>query len=232
MLRRERPVVLLAAQDPPLRRFVAGALRSDGFAASDTAAFAQPGDAVADLHPDVVVLDAGVAETDDGRQLQAVAEEESIPVLILGYEPGPVGVVRALDEVGADDYVAPPFDPVELRARVRALARRRGLHLAAGQRRVGKAMVDLDRREVWRDGARRPLARGDWAILARLLEDDGMPVAHEELLTAAFGSPYRDERVRLQAAIARLRRVLGARAGQSGPIRAVRGVGYRIEPLT
>ncbi len=228
MRKRERPVVLVAADDPPVRRLVAGALRSDGFAPADSRGLSDPVDAIVVVHPDVVVLQADVAETRTGRDLQDQAEAESIPVLWLGRQPGPSGAVEALDHARADDYVAPPFDPVELGARVRALLRRRGMAIAAGRRRIGGAIVDLDRRELWRAGLRHPLGRADWAVLARLIEAQGIAVPYSELLSAAFGTPFRDEIGLVRAAVSRIRRALGARPGQPGPIRTVRGIGYRL----
>jgi two-component system KDP operon response regulator KdpE len=227
--KRERPVVLVAAPDTAVGRLVATALRSEGFLTDEADAFSEPVAALAERHPDAVVLQSGFGETGPGRELRAQAEVESIPVLWLGRRPGPMDAVEALDDNRADDYVAPPFDPMELGARLRALVRRHGTALAAGRRRVGDALVDLDRREVRLDGVPRPLARSDWAVLTRLLEADGLPVSHAELLSCAFGSSFRDERSRLRAAVQRLRRALGARPGESGPIRAVRGIGYRLE---
>lgn len=229
MHRRERPIVLVDARDAPLRRLVAGALRSEGFTTADGGRFREPVDAVAELHPDAVVVEAGIGETERGRELCDQAGAESIPVLWLGRRPGSVDAVEALDHSGADAYLAPPFDPVELGARVRALVRRRGMAIATGTRRVGLATVDLDRREVRLDGVPRPLGRTDWAVLARLLESEGVPVPHDVLLADAFGSPYRDELARLRASVRRLRRALGVRAGERGVIATVRGIGYRVD---
>jgi len=228
MSKRERPVVLVAAQDAVIRRLVVGALRSNGFAPAEEERVPDP-DTVAELHPDAVVVDGALGATAAGREVREQAGTESIPVLWLGHEPGPTGAVEALDRAGAADYVAAPFDPVELAARVRALVRRHGTAIASGTRRVGWAIVDLDRRETRLLGVPRPLRRVDWAILVRLLEDEGLPVPYEELLTEAFGSSYRDEIDRLRAAVARLRRALGVVPGESGPIRAIRGVGYRLD---
>lgn len=222
-------MVLVAAGDLALRRLVSGALESDGFTTTSAPDSAAAADALADVHPAAVVVHAAVAETEPGRELCRRAGDEAIPVLLLGRRRGPVGVIDALDRGGADDDLAPPFHPLELCARVRALVRRRGVRIAAvGIRRIGRATVDLDHREVWLGPRKCRLARSDWAILARLLTDEGVPVAYDQLLSTAFGSPYRDDLTRLRAAVRRIRRALGAGPGEAGPVRAVRGIGYAI----
>jgi DNA-binding response OmpR family regulator len=142
----------------------------------------------------------------------------------------PTRVARILD-AGADDYIARPFDPGELVARVRALIRRRGTALHVGTLVVGRAVVDFDRRTVTHGGRRRDLTRPEWAILTSLTQKRGALVLREELLAAAFGQESHDDPALLRVAISRLRRKLGFDPWDEGPIRTVHGLGYAFDPL-
>jgi DNA-binding response OmpR family regulator len=74
------------------------------------------------------------------------------------------------------------------------------------------------------------LARPEWTLLALLLSSEGRVMFHDELLIAAFGPVHRGDTAHLSLAIARLRRKLGIRTGDEGPIRTVRGIGYAFDP--
>ncbi len=126
------------------------------------------------------------------------------------------------------DYVRKPFSAPELSARIRAVLRRRR-RLRRGRRRLGNAVVDLDRGRLFIDGDPVDPSRKEWLILERLLEAEGGIVTHDELLTAAFGPAYIGDADYLRLWIGQLRRRLGVPAWKEGPIRAVSGLGYALD---
>lgn len=222
----ERPVVLVAAE-PVVQRLVQSALGQRGFRVSRTTTPGLGSGLLADLHPDVVVLDSPRALEETCSVLERLADADPVPVIVTDAVRNPV-VARSLLDAGAADVLPRPFDPVELAARVRSLLRRRGPRLASGRRPIGRAIVDLDRREVVLDGTITPLARAEWRLLLRLLEARGEVVSQDALLEAAFGREAIGDVTSLQAVIGRLRRKLGASRGEPGPITTVRGFGYAV----
>jgi two-component system KDP operon response regulator KdpE len=186
-------------------------------------------DAIFDTRPDVVVVEDSGDMDEMEALLRKLAEAEMPPVLLLSPLAAPSRVAQALD-AGADDYLARPFDPTELVARVAALVRRHGGGIRSGRRTVGAALVDLARRRVTINGDTVRLARPEWAVLALLIANEGRVMFHSELLAAAFGQSYGHDPVHLRTWIGRLRRKLGLPPWQEGPIRTVRGIGYAFDP--
>jgi two-component system, OmpR family, KDP operon response regulator KdpE len=224
----ERPVVLVAATRPVVRRLLSSALKPRGFTVADADDEARAVDRIADTNPDVVLVEAERSSDGTAAKVRRLSGPDPVPIIVTGPNPSPSSVIQALD-AGADDYVAQPFDPSELAARVRSLVRRHGERLATGQRRIGEAVVDLGNRRVTRDGRATTLARSEWRLLLCLLAEEGRPVSHDVLLAAAFGSASRGDVAALRAVVGRLRRKLGANGDHDGPIRAVRGLGYRLD---
>ena len=130
---------------------------------------------------------------------------------------------------GADDFVAKPFHPHELAARVRAVLRRRR-RMLGGRRKVGPALVDLDLREIEVDGRPVSIGRVEWLLLEHLISNEGRIMLHEELLTRVWGPEYRDDVPYLRLWIGQLRRRLGIPAWEEGPIRTIQGMGYAYDP--
>ncbi len=224
-----KPVVLVIATQSVVRRLVAAALKPAGFVVLDRPDFEAVDDTVFDARPDVLVVEAAGSPEECQELVRQYTERDAIPVIVMSPNATPVRIARALD-AGADDYIARPFDPSELIARVAALVRRHGGGIRSGRRRVGEATIDLAKRRVSVRGKVIRLARPEWAVLALLLANEGRVMFHAELLAAAFGQSYGHDPVHLRTWIARLRRKLGLAAWEEGPIRTVRGIGYAFDP--
>jgi DNA-binding response OmpR family regulator len=220
----ERPVVLVAAP-PAVQRLVQTSLRDAGFRVDAVSRRELTPSLAVDLKPEVLVLDAA-SVADAERELRRLGDVRRVPVMVTCASAAAVPPVEVLD-AGAADVMSMPLDPAELAARVRSLMRRQGPAIAAGRRRVGGVVVDLDRRVVEVGTRTRTLGRTDWRLLVRLLGADGHPVHHDELLTAAFGPESVGDLAALRAAMGRLRWKLRAADG-SDPIVVVRGLGYAL----
>ena len=127
-------------------------------------------------------------------------------------------------DLGADDYIAKPFHPDELAARVRAVIRRSsGAQPGAGVIRFDDVEIDLERRMVTRNGELVQLSRTEWLLLQHLAANAGKVVLHTELLTKVWGPEYRDDLQYLRVWVSRVRRSLArsrARRAASGRSRA------------
>ena len=180
--------------------------------------------------PDLVLLDVGLPDTDGYGVLRDIRAFSAVPVIMLTARDEPIDKVRGL-EAGADDYVAKPFDHLELTARVRAVLRR--LDLKAPAQRVatyrrGDVEVDTGAREVRVRGSRITLTPIEWQILELLVTNAGWIVPHERLAARAWGRDELAEMDSLRVFIRRLRAKLGDDAGSPRYIETVRGIGYRL----
>jgi two-component system, OmpR family, KDP operon response regulator KdpE len=223
-----RPLLLVADRQPELTRLVALSLGREGFRVESANDGLSALDKVSELNPDLLLLGVdlpGVSGLDILRELR---DSHPLPVILLDDQTAVSAVSAGLDN-GADDFVAKPFHPAELAARVRAVLRRRR-RLLTGRRRVGPAVVDLDRREVFVEEKPVRMGRIEWTLLEHLIGHEGRILLHEELLTRVWGPEYRDDVPYLRLWIGQLRRRLGIPAWEEGPIRTIQGMGYAFDP--
>ena len=160
------------------------------------------------------------------RQLR---ERRPVPVILLTAKGSTADKAKGLD-LGADDYIAKPFHPDELAARVRAVLRRAsGAAPGAGVRPLRR---HRDRpRAAPRDPRRRAgvSRRTEWLLLQHLAANAGKVVLHTELLTKVWGPEYRDDLQYLRVWVSRVRRKLGAAPGEPGRITTFQGIGYLLD---
>lgn len=184
---------------------------------------------VEEERPDLVLLDIGLPDTDGYRVLGEIRAFSAVPVIMLTARDEPIDKVRGL-EAGADDYVAKPFDHLELMARVRAVLRRLDLKAPAGRTapyRRAELEIDVAAREARRGGGRVVLTPTEWRVLETLVANAGWIVPHERLLARVWGRDEGDLDA-LRVFIRRLRAKLGDDATRPRYIETVRGVGYRM----
>ncbi len=182
-----------------------------------------------EVRPDIVLLDIVMPGMDGIEVMRQLRDRRSVPVILLTAKGSTADKAKGLD-LGADDYVAKPFDLDELAARVRAVLRR-AMGVAAGGGIVAfdDIEIDLERRMVSRGGELVPLSRTEWLLLQHLATNAGKVVLHTELLTKVWGPEYRDDLQYLRVWVSRVRRKLGARPGESGRIKTFQGIGYLLD---
>ncbi|MGD0810047.1 MAG: response regulator transcription factor [Acidimicrobiales bacterium] len=214
--------VLVTEDDEVLAKAVAVGLRREGMAV-DVALDGD--DALSHLaanHYDVVVLDRDLPGTHGDDVCRALVTERSPSrVLMLTAASTVKDRVEGLG-LGADDYLAKPFEFAELVARIRAVARRPATPPA--ELAYGDVRLDPLLRVAFRAGGRLQLTRKELAVLERLLAAEGKPVSAEELLEGVWDEGTDPFTKTVAVTISRLRRKLG------GPplIETVRESGYRI----
>jgi two-component system KDP operon response regulator KdpE len=221
--------ILVVDDEPALRRTLQANLGARGYdvtaAETGEAALQQAGVQL----PDLVILDLmlpGLSGLDVCRALRAAS---AVPILVLSARGEEQTKVQALD-LGADDYLTKPFGMDELLARVRALLRRLGATSTAGTLQIGALVVDLDARQVWRDGRALDLTAREFDVLAFLMRHAGKVVTHRLLLAEVWGAQYRCETQYLRVFINRLRAKIEDDPAHPRYIATEPGVGYRVLP--
>lgn len=189
--------------------------------------------AVRECAPDLVVLDLGLPDADGTEICRQLRAESECYVLMLTGRTDEVDVLVGL-AVGADGYMAKPFSPRELTARVQTMLRRRvPVPRAAPEepdrvQRVGLLEVDLDTREVRLATTSIEVTRTEFDLLAALASRPGKVFQRETLLREVWNTDWEGSVRLVEVHMSNLRRKLAA-AGVSTPdIRTVRGVGYRL----
>ncbi len=179
--------------------------------------------------PDVVLLDLmlpGMDGLDVCRKIRATAEWSGLPVIMLTAKGEDVDKVVGL-EVGADDYLAKPFNPRELLARIRAVLRRASPAATPARLRVGRLELDFAAREVMVGGRRRVLTHHEFELLATLARATGRVLSREQILDALKGESEPFDRS-IDVHVAKLRAKLEPDPKEPRYIKTVRGVGYML----
>ena len=222
-----RRLVLVVDDEAWVGKIVAAALADQGFDV-ETASGGEEGLAAFErLKPDLVLLDVLMPDIDGLTVLRRIRETSPVPVVLLTARGSPAEIADGLD-LGADDYIAKPFHPDEVAARIRAVLRRTPVGPARVVT-VADIEVDLGRRTVSRGGHRISLTRTEWLLLQELAIHTDRVVLHTQLLTAIWGPQYRSEFNYLRIWVSRLRRKLGVPVGSSGPLRTFQGIGYLLD---
>jgi len=179
-------------------------------------------------HVDVVLLDVMLPGADGFevcRRLRATPEIAALPVIMLTARGDDVDKIVGL-ELGADDYLAKPFNPRELLARIHAVLRRGRATARRNRLSVGRLEIDLDAREVSVAGRRPLLTAYEFELLAVLARAAGRVLSREQLLDALKGSAYEPFDRSIDVHISKLRGKLEANPKEPRYIKTVRGAGY------
>jgi DNA-binding response OmpR family regulator len=222
--------VLVVEDEPDIRHLIAHHLGREGFRCREVATGAEALRAVRTSIPDLIVLDLMLPEMDGlevCRRLRGDVGTAAIPIIMLTAKSDEIDRVVGL-ELGADDYVAKPFSPKELVARVRAVLRRARPDPTRGVYREGPIVLDPGRHTVMVRGAPVALTPKEFDLLQVLLEAAGRVLSRQHLLTRVWGYAHADE-IESRTVDVHVRR-LRAKLGDDGRrIATVKSVGYRFE---
>jgi two-component system OmpR family response regulator len=178
---------------------------------------------------DVVLLDVmlpGLDGLEVCRRLRATPEWAALPVIMLTARGEDVDKIVGL-ELGADDYLAKPFNPRELLARIRAVLRR-GAAVPRARFTAGELVIDYDAREVTLGGRRVVLTHHEFELLAALARAGGRVLSREQLMDALRGQAYEAFDRSIDVHVSKLRAKLEQDARAPRYIKTVRGVGYAL----
>jgi two-component system, OmpR family, phosphate regulon response regulator OmpR len=186
---------------------------------------------------DLIVLDL-MLPGEDGLSIcrRLRASNDRTPIIMLTAKREDVDRIVGL-EVGADDYLAKPFNPRELLARIHAVLRRRPAVEAPGAPsgedtivRFGPFEFDLALRRLSRNGEQMPLTTGEFSMLKALVRHPRQPLTRDKLAQLARGRDFEPFDRSLDVQVSRLRKLLETDASQPRYIQTVWGVGYVFVP--
>ncbi|MDT7837505.1 response regulator transcription factor [Aquabacterium sp. OR-4] len=225
------PLVLVVDDDAELSAMVCELLAREGWAVHAVLTGGDGERALARLQPEVVLLDVMLPDA-NGLELcrRWRASHPALGLLMLTARGDPLDRVLGL-EIGADDYLAKPFEARELVARVRALLRRAAPGRAESPLlRFAGMHIDLVRREVQAGGQALVLTSVEFKLLVALARVPGQALTRDQLSEAVQAGTYRPQDRTVDVQVARLRRKLREAAPGAEWIDTVRGEGYVFVP--
>jgi len=236
------PVVLVVEDEPGIAETIHYALASDGFAPEVCASARQAIERFAAAPPALAILDVGLPDLSGFellRRLQDLPGGKAVPMLFLTARADEIDRVVGL-ELGADDYIAKPFSPRELVARVRTILRRSQRVNSEPNQAIAPASqaptaiktevftLDEERRLIRYHGQPLALSRYEYGLLATLLQRPGRVFTRNELLERVWDDPGESFDRTVDAHVKTLRAKLRAVRDGEDPIRTLRGIGYAL----
>ena len=224
--------MLVVDDEPMVREVLARYLENAGFSVDTAADGVQALERFTGSPPDLVLLDLMLPRIDGLDVFRSMRETSPTPVIMLTARGNETDRVVGLD-LGADDYVAKPFSPREVVARVRAVLRRADGStppVATGVLRFDELDVDLDRREVLRAGEALHLTRKEFDLLAFLAANPGITFSREQLLDEVWDFAWDGDPGTVTVHVRRLREKIEDDPSEPRHVVTVWGVGYRFEP--
>jgi DNA-binding response OmpR family regulator len=233
--------ILIVDDDPLIRETLADFLSAEGFGVGEAATAAEARAALGEGPCDLVLLDINLPDMDGLTFAREVCASHDAAIIMVTGKGDLIDRVVGL-ELGADDYIAKPFQLREVLARVRAVLRRmrRGEGAAqavaaaaaesgeAGKLKIGGSwLLDLGRRTLQDvDGVTMALTGGEFALLAAFVERPNRVLSRDQLADLTKGHNWTAYDRSIDTQVSRLRRKL-ERQGKVGElIRTVRGEGY------
>jgi len=222
--------ILVVEDDSKMQRLLSSQLAARGFEVIVAGDGETALRMVASEKVHIVLLDIGLPGIDGLEVCKRIRARTAVPIILVTAAERPETKMTAL-ELGGDDYLTKPFHSGELIARVRAVLRRSKLGGGATRTQgvvdAGDLQVDLEKREVRRDGDLVKLTKMEFGLLHTLASQPDRVVSYEDLLETVWGQRFDDVRP-VHVHMCHLRRKL--ETGPTGPrhIIAVPGVGYRF----
>ncbi|MEK3917804.1 response regulator transcription factor [Paenibacillus sp. FSL H7-0331] len=225
----ERNKVLIVEDDDHIRRFVAINLDRNHFSVSEAALGEAALGMLAVSRPDVVVLDVMLPDMDGFELCRRLRNTDPEIVIILLTALGQdQDKIKGL-ELGADDYMVKPFNPLELVARIKTVLRRtqkvRGLDRKILQ--SGSILLDLDSNKLFKQDSLIEVTPKEYQMVKVFLENPDKALSRDKLLNLIWGEDYVGDPKTVDVHVRRLREKLEDDCSKPQLIQTVWGLGYR-----
>ncbi|MCI6055462.1 response regulator transcription factor [Dysosmobacter sp.] len=221
------PLILIAEDDADIRSLLRLYLEGEGFRVAEAADGAAALDLARAEPPDMAILDVMMPGMNGFELTRALRAYSDVPILILSAKSQDNDKILGLN-LGADDYIAKPFNPVEIVARVRAQLRR-AARTGGDVLRVGDLALDTASFQLTRGGTPIPLTPMEYKVLALLMRAPGRIFTKVQLYEGAVGPYFEGDDNTMMVHISKLREKIEEDPKNPRYIITVRGLGYKIE---
>ena len=222
--------VLIADDENEIRTLLRLYLENDGFTVADVATGEEVSSAMDKFKPDIVLLDVMMPGKDGIHVLKDIREVSNVPVMIISARTADAERILGLN-VGADDYICKPFNPLEVVARVKSNLRR-FYSLGGGEEHkekltIGDLELDTEKCLLLKAGKAMELTSVEYKIMELLMKHPGKVFTKQQIYEYAWGEDYFVADNNIMVAISKLRTKLDE--DPSRYIKTLRGLGYRLE---
>ena len=179
---------------------------------------------------DLVILDLMLPKLNGEEVCRRIREKSSVPIIMLTAKSSESDVVEGLD-LGANDYVAKPFSPRVLMARIRTQLRTKETRdsIPAGVCADGRIEIDPERVELRKDGVVIPVTKSEFLIFSTLASKPIRTWSREEIIRSALGEDYDGFDRTIDTYVKNLRKKLAEPGHENGWIKTIYGFGYRFD---
>lgn len=230
-----RNKIIIVEDDPGISKYLQAALRGHDYEPMLATDGKTALEMIASHCPDLLLLDLGLPDMDGSEIIRSVRSWSRMPIIVISARSAELDKAAALD-MGADDYLTKPFNPLELVARVKTQLRRYTRYNQGGQPGGEAQEHDFRGLQISRAthkcvlfGEELPLTPLEFSILWYLCQHRGQVVSSEELFESVWGEKYMDSNNTVMSHIARLREKMHEPSRKPKFIKTVWGVGYTIE---
>ena len=182
----------------------------------------------------LILMDIMMPKMDGMRATMKIREEKNIPIIMISAKSEDYDKITGLN-IGADDYITKPFNPLELIARVKSLLRRYvdlgSIEKKSGCFKTGGLEVDDDQKSVTLDGEQVVVTPIEYGILKLLIENAGKVFSMEQIYEAVWKEPAFSPENTVAVHVRRIREKIEINPKEPKYLKVVWGVGYKIEKI-
>ena len=209
-----KATILIAEDDADIRDLMKLYLESEAMAM------------IEQYNPQLAILDIMMPSMTGLEVTQRLRKKTMMPILILSAKGQDQDKILGLN-MGADDYMAKPFNPLELVARVKALLRRAAAQMSELKR--GELLLNLSSHELWKNDKQIVLTPTEYKLLSLMMKNPGRIFTKAQLYENINGEFFESDENTIMVHISKLRDKIETDPKRPTYIKTVRGVGYRFE---
>ncbi|MFR7989689.1 MAG: response regulator transcription factor [Anaerovoracaceae bacterium] len=226
--------ILVCDDDKEIAGAVEIYLRNEGYTVFKAYDGVEALNAVRDRQIHLIIMDVMMPKMDGVQATMKIREEKNIPIIMLSAKSEDYDKITGLN-VGADDYITKPFNPLELIARVKSQLRRYvnlgSMEKKSGVYKTGGLEIDDDEKTVRVDGEYVTVTPTEFGILKLLTENAGKVFSMEQIYEIVWNEPAYNPENTVAVHIRRIREKIEINPKNPKYLKVVWGIGYKIEKL-
>ena len=219
--------ILIIDDEVQIRRLLEITLSSHGYKISEAVSGKEGLIAAATNHPELIILDLGLPDTDGLEILKKLREWYQKPIIILSVRNSEEDIVNSLDN-GANDYLAKPFRTGELLARIRVALRQSHGEEDNPVLVFGSLTIDLTNHTASKNKTTLKLTSTEFSLLSLLARNSGRVMTHQSILKEIWGFGYIGQTQYLRVFVAQLRKKIEDDPARPKLLITESGIGYRF----